>query len=159
MCDTLSRQKSAHSGLLEPPCFTEVCLPCENITKTCNTPTSSKGKCARFLHLENIMSSNESRTPWNLLRWCFAEKNNDHQASVTSGVQAGGSLAAVQLPLLDFEVRTGPFQARMAPQLCEELLHGALVGPTAAHRRSTFPYTGGAAAAATTATSTSVPGS
>lgn len=26
---TLSRQKATHSWLLEPPCFTVVCLPCE----------------------------------------------------------------------------------------------------------------------------------
>lgn len=105
------------------------------------------------------MSSNESETHWNPLRWCFLEKNNDHQASVTSGVQAGGSLAAVQLPLLDFKVRAGAFQACVAPQFSEELLHGALVGSTAAHRRSNFPYTDAAAAAATTASSASVPGS
>lgn len=97
---------------------------------------------------------------WNLLEsTALVCSKNNHSVSVTSGVQTGGSLAAVQLPLLDFEVRTGPFQAGVAPQFCEELLHGPLVGPTAAHRGSRFPYTDAAAAAASTTTSASVQGS
>lgn len=85
--------------------------------------------------------------------------NNNHLVSVTSGVQTGGSLAAVKLPLLDFEVRTRPFQACVASQFCEKLLHGALTGPTAAQRSSHFPHTNAAAAAPATAASASVQGS
>lgn len=139
--DTLSRKKSVRSRLLQPPRFTEVCLPCENITKTCDAAASSRGKSAWFLHLGSPMSGKRL-----LESNALVISNNNRLVSVTSGVQTGGSLAAVQLPLLDFEVRTGPFQACVAPQFCEELLHGPLAGPTAAHRSSHFPHADAAAA-------------
>lgn len=103
----------------------------------------------------------EQQSRWNLLESTApAFSNNNRSVWVTSGVQTGGSLAAVQLPLLDLEVRTGPFQACVAPQFGEELLHGPLIGPAAAHRCSHFPYTdAAAAAAASAATSASVQGS
>lgn len=44
--------------------------------------------------------------------------------SITSCVQTGGSLAAVQLPLLYLEVGTGPLQTSMASKFSEELQHG-----------------------------------
>ena len=46
--------------------------------------------------------------------------------SLTSGVQTGGPLGAVKLPLLDLEVGAGPLQAGVPSQLGEELQHGAL---------------------------------
>lgn len=49
---------------------------------------------------------------------------------LTSGVQAGGSLAAVKLPSLDLKVRTGSFQTGMPPQLGEEMQYWTLRGTT-----------------------------
>lgn len=46
----------------------------------------------------------------------------------TPGVQAGRSLVALKLPLLDAEVGAGALQAGVAAQAGEELQHGALGG-------------------------------
>lgn len=97
------------------------------------------------------MRSSEGGTQWNPLEptaLASCRKTRLTTCVVTSGVQTGGSLAAVQLPLLDLEVGTGPLQAGVAPQLGEELLHGPLVGRgAAAPSRSPFPYDATAAAA------------
>lgn len=55
----------------------------------------------------------------------------------TSGVQAGCPLGALQLPLLDPEVGTGPVQAGVPAQAGEELQHRALRGG-----RGGFPRAG-----------------
>lgn len=50
--------------------------------------------------------------------------------NLTSGVQAGGSLAAVKLPSLDLKVRTGSFQTGMSPQLGKKMQYWNLRGTT-----------------------------
>lgn len=47
-------------------------------------------------------------------------------AYLTSGLQAGCSLAAVELPSLDLKIRTGSFQTGMPPQLGKEMHYGTL---------------------------------
>lgn len=59
-----------------------------------------------------------------------------------SGVQTRGSLAAVQLPFLDLEVRTGPLQTSVAPQFSEEMQHGPLASCATASSRGTAPHRG-----------------
>lgn len=97
------RQKAAHSWLLELPAKPLSVYHERMLAKTQNK---------RNLQGKKQQENNEW---WN---------RTERVSEMTSCVQTGCSLAAVQLPLFYFEVGAGPLQTSMAPKFGEKLQDG-----------------------------------